>query len=504
MEVVAGVSLLILVHIVLLGLYRLWIHPLRKFPGPNLAAMTGMYRAYYTTFGDGGWLEHLKKLHRHYGPVVRVTPWELHFNVPDAFDDIHVAPKPHWSKDPGFYGSFETAEALVSLTDPQRASKRRVLLGPYFSRRGVLQLEHVVQRTVDTLIEKLFSYAETHKPANMFLAYRATTLDIITSYFFGQRFNALESPQFRNSLLVGMDDSLRTMWFGRYLPIQLDKWLPESFLRKFAPSAIFLLDQKGFLAKKLDEISANPPSLQDAGHKAIFSVLFDTSKADGVGDPWIFPRSLLLDECITLQFAGSDTVGNTCMVGTYGLLTNLGALKKLRKELDEAWPDVNMAMSYEVLEKLPYLGAVIKESLRMSPGVVSPLPRVVGPSGATIAGVVVPAGTVVSCGTYFVHNDPTLFPEPKTFKPERWLDENTRALEKYLVVFSKGSRICLGLNLAWCELYLIFANVFRKLDLEVWETRAEDLTYLDFFLPLYNGKHLTAHVRLRNTDLLAD
>ncbi|ESK83302.1 cytochrome p450 [Moniliophthora roreri MCA 2997] len=499
-ELVATLLFLYLVHNLLLAFYRVCIHPLRAFPGPKLAAMTGTYRAYYSVFGEGGWVDHLEKLHERYGPVVRVTPWELHFNSSDAYDDIHVVPKPHFPKYPAFYKSFTTPDAVVSLCDPQEASKRRILLGTYFSRRSVLQLEHVVQNTVDTLIDKLSAYAETCEPADMFLAYRATTLDIITSYLFGQRFNALDSPGFRNSLLIGLDDSLRAMWFGRYLPIQIDKWLPESFLRKISPAMSPLLDQVGFIAGKLDEIAHDPPSLNDVGHKAIFSVLFDTSKADSAGDPWIFPRQQVIDECVSLQFAGSDTVGNACMVGTFGLLTNREALGKLRRELDEAWPDSTTTINFEVLEKLPYLGAVIKESLRMSHGVASPLPRVVGASGATIAGVSVPAGTVTSCGSYFVHNDPTVFPESKQFKPERWLDENSRALEKYLVTFSKGPRICLGLNLAWCELYLIFANVFRKLDLEIWNTTIDDLKLQDFFLPMYTGNHLNARVWRRTAE----
>jgi cytochrome P450 len=111
----------------------------------------------------------------------------------------------------------------------------------------------------------------------------------------------------------------------------------------------------GYITRQLDEISANPPSLHDAGHKAIFSVLFDTSKSDTGGDPWVFPRAQVIDECFSLQFAGSDTVGNACMVGTYGLLTNKEALSRLRRELDVAWPDPQSPMTWEALEKLPYL-----------------------------------------------------------------------------------------------------------------------------------------------------
>ncbi|KAJ6598646.1 cytochrome P450, partial [Mycena sp. CBHHK59/15] len=57
------------------------------------------------------------------------------------------------------------------------------------------------------------------------------------------------------------------------------------------------------------------------------------------------------------------------------------------------------------------------------------------------------------------------------FNPERWLQPISKEIEgKYFVPFSKGPRMCLGLNLAWCELYLLFANIFRKIDMKIFNT----------------------------------
>jgi len=163
-------------------------------------------------------------------------------------------------------------------------------------------------------------------------------------------------------------------------------------------------------------------------------------------------------------------------------------------ELEEAWPEKDQKMGHEALEKLPYLTAVIKESLRMAYGVVSPLPRIVGPSSAEIAGVHIPAGTVVSIGTTFLHDNPDIFADPMSFSPERWLQPNSPELENYLVPFSKGPRSCLGINLAWCELYLLFGNVFRKLHMTVYDTTADDFKFREYFVPRYTGKYF--HVKL--------
>lgn len=98
----------------------------------------------------------------------------------------------------------------------------------------------------------------------------------------------------------------------------------------------------------------------------------------------------LYEEGQALMFGGADTVGNTLMVGTHHLLQQPAVLQRLKEELLTAWPILLEEPGLRSLEHLPYLTAVIKESLRMSSGVVSGLLRVVPPTGTTINGVTVP------------------------------------------------------------------------------------------------------------------
>jgi len=71
--------------------------------------------------------------------------------------------------------------------------------------------------------------------------------------------------------------------------------------------------------------------------------------------------------------------------------------------------------------------------------------------------------TIVSIGSTFVHYSAAIYSEPDKFIPERWL--RSTDLDNWLVAFSRGPRMCLGVNLAWAELRLGFAHVYRKFDL---------------------------------------
>jgi len=136
---------------------------------------------------------------------------------------------------------------------------------------------------------------------------------------------------------------------------------------------------------------------------------------------------------------------------------------------------------------------VIKETLRMSVPAPAGLPRVVPPSGAVISGAAIPGGTVVSQSILFVSFSEEVFTRPHEFLPDRWLEPGSKALESWLVVFSRGPRSCLGINLAHCELYLAFAYLFRRFDVREDPTKLADLTWSEHYLPLFEGQHLHAY-----------
>ena len=222
------------------------------------------------------------------------------------------------------------------------------------------------------------------------------------------------------------------------------------------------------LKRQIKDLTNDPEQLKKLPHEmTIYHRLLDKHEYKDKKVP--SPLSLY-HEAQALMFAGGDTVANALMLGFFHLLRQREQCDKLRQELQQRWPSLESRPSLRELESLKYLDAVIKESLRLSSGVTSGLLRVVPAEGATICGVQVPGEvsheffklvhqdaikqwhkisltvfkTVVSCGSTFVHYNPDIFPNPHTFRPERWLDRAD--LDNWLVAFSKGPRMCLGIK----------------------------------------------------------
>ena len=109
--------------------------------------------------------------------------------------------------------------------------------------------------------------------------------------------------------------------------------------------------------------------------------------------------------------------------------------------------DPHQPANLQQLERLPYLTAVIKESLRLSNGVSTRLARVAPDRSIYFRDWEIPKGTPVGMTSTLIHQNADIFPEPLEFIPERWLDPvMAQHMEKYLVPFSRGSRQCAGIK----------------------------------------------------------
>lgn len=175
--------------------------------------------------------------------------------------------------------------------------------------------------------------------------------------------------------------------------------------------------------------------------------------------------SRLRQEARLLFLAGTDTTGKIIVPSDptfyvdkllqspattlasiiYRLLSNPSILDRLKDELVNAMPNPDALPTGAQVEHLPYLTAIIQEGLRIQP-IATRMTRVAPDEDlhfhTPTKDWVVPKGTPMTMSARLFQRHPDIFPDPTTFKPERWLG-NPR-LDKYLIGFSKGTRACLG------------------------------------------------------------
>lgn len=153
-----------------------------------------------------------------------------------------------------------------------------------------------------------------------------------------------------------------------------------------------------------------------------------------------FQRIEMAAECMDHLAAGIDTTGDGLCFLMYQL-----SLPESFDVQDRLIQEIQLNKEKR-LDELPYLDAVIKESLRCFPPIPMSQPRYVPAGGRTIDGYFIPAGTIVSCQAHSVHRlNENVFEKGNEFIPERWLDEvKVPEMNRLFFSFGLGGRGCTG------------------------------------------------------------
>ncbi|GJE88578.1 cytochrome P450 [Phanerochaete sordida] len=475
--------------------FNLYFHPLSRFPGPRFAAVSMWWQAYVDLWEYDSLCFKLVDVHALHGDIVRIGPNELHFSQPSAYHDIY-SPRNRWTKGSYLYNAFVNrgSRSMFSILDYEPAKERRDLTANLFSRKSILGMQDLVQACIDEMCANIDEHIANKTPIHFKRAFRCCTLVTISSFCFGQTTNALSTPEFRSPLEHSIEAALPMLRVFKHIPISMKiiNNLPPSLLMYLKPGSTGHLEVVKMLLDQIHNIFANPQTLVNSDHPTIFHELMEAK------DPSVLSERVFFTEAWLYLFAGTDTSSDALTAGTLHVLGDPAIHQKLVQELREAWPKLDERPRYEDLESLPYLRAVIKESLRFSHGVTTPLTRVVPPEGAVISGQFIPGGTVVSMSNVFVHTNAEIFPEPDAFRPERWLDPSAGSLDNWLVAFGKGPRSCIGMNLAYCEMFLAFTNLFRRYDMRLNGVSPADWRWVDQFSPVYVGPPLELWAQARS------
>ncbi|KAF2103338.1 cytochrome P450 [Rhizodiscina lignyota] len=477
--------------------YRLFFHPLARFPGPKLAAATGVHEFYFSVILGGQLPFRLQRLHSVYGPIVRIGPNELHISHPEAYEEIYRAGS-KLSKWPWYYSCFGVGlSAFGSLSNAEH-SQRRAATAVFFSRQSIFSYEGILRQPVETLCKKLKSARDRGDPVDLDRAFRNVSLDAISQISFGRSFDFVERDDAAAFFHEGVGDSLKTICTVRFFPPlvpffnNMPLWLMKLMGEKLA--AVMLMKRFAREAAKtaMEQHSLSPEEASKR-HMILGHIVANRH------DPryGAVTQRRLEEEALSLIAAGADTTGNASTMAVYQLLRHPDLYERVKDEVQSAQTGPGGEFGLIQLEKLPYLTAVIKEALRMSYGLMGRLPRVVPPSGIEVLNEHIPGSTIVSMSTYLQHNNEQVFPQPSRFNPDRWLGEDGSRLDRYLVSFGKGRHACVGMNVAYAQIYLDLGLLLKEFDFALEPMSDWDMEYEDRFVGLHHAGAKRVHVRLK-------
>ncbi|RDW91761.1 hypothetical protein BP5796_01155 [Coleophoma crateriformis] len=449
-------------------IYNLYFHPLARYPGPRLAAVSN---AWYGIHWLGGkYPQDVAALHQKYGDVVRVAPNELSFNRFETYKEIYGHPgrdRAPFLKAGGPDKPNETV-GIATTRNPQVHAQIRKNLSPAFSTKALRLQTDVVLKYVHLFVEQLSRHGTKPEGVPMQQWYVWLTFDIIGDLAFGESFGAVAGAK--------TSPWVETIYSGTEATTYADVIRRIPLLMIFTPYILYmnrqlLKDSKQFFALSRQKLKTRLG--QDNSRDDFFSHIL-SQKTQHISEDY------LVAEAQTLIVAGSETTSTFLSSVTYFLSTTPLALSRLQSEIRAQFTCAD-EINADSTAKLPYLSGVIEEGLRIFSPASFGLPRVC--PGAIVNGQYIPAGVTVHTLPWSTQHDPKYWHEPSQFCPERWLPADH---EFYDPVFEKdekgaskpfsvGPRSCVGINLAYMEMRIILATLVWHFD---WEMLRQDLDWI--------------------------
>jgi hypothetical protein len=166
------------------GVRRLFLHPLAHIPGPRLAALTWWYEFYFDVIQPGQYVFKIQQLHKQYGkpmakgdskailnhlagPIIRITPDEIHVSDAGFLDTIYGPSSSSRDKYEYQLRSLRVPGGVGTTPSLEVHRRRREALSPFFSKRNVLSLEPTIADKVQQLCQLLSKYASDRTPVNL-------------------------------------------------------------------------------------------------------------------------------------------------------------------------------------------------------------------------------------------------------------------------------------------------------------------------------------------------
>ncbi|KAF9894096.1 hypothetical protein FE257_009069 [Aspergillus nanangensis] len=392
-------------------------------PGPFSTRLTKLW--YFNRVRRGHFEQDNIQLHQRYGPVVRIAPDHYTINDRAAIKTIYSTgskfAKAAWYE--GWKHPDPDRWTLFPDRDMKRHAETRKRFSSLYSMSSLVHYEEFVDQCADIFSQRLSEHAAQKKGMNLGHWFQCYAFDVIGHITFGQRFGFLDEGRDIEGTMAALQ---KLMTYSTLVGIY-----PEWHPRLFGPLSKFTWSGAGgrayimrFVQEKIRQHNDSKPKRDPAN---------GTLQTQGFLEKMILARDKDPEKVTDYHLfmmgqsnviAGSDTTAISLSAVMYYLLHNPVVLEKLRHEIDDftARGLCSTRVTFKESQEMPYFQAIMKEALRMHSATGLPLWRVVPAGGTELSGRFFPEGTVVGVNTWVAHYDEEIFPDAKSFRPERWIE----------------------------------------------------------------------------------
>ncbi|XP_047945828.1 ferruginol synthase-like [Salvia hispanica] len=410
----------------------------------------------------------LADLSKTYGPVMSLKLGSINTVVISSPDSARLVLQEH---DQAFSGRTISAAAeahgfdkisLALIPVGERWRKlRKLYREQMFSARRLDGGAGVRREKVQRLIDYLRKCSESGRAVDLGQAAFVTSFNLMSATIFSVDLIEFESgtTQHLKETVEGLMTTLGTPNVADFFPFL--KWLDPQRIKK--RSEFYLGRLLGVLGGIIDE-RFESRSMELERKNDLLAVIFDLMEES---DEYDFNFKDIRHLFVDLFVGGSDTTQSTVEWAMTELLANPEKMSNAKNELKSVIGEKKQVEESHI-SRLPYLQALIKETLRLHPPVPFLVPRQVDRE-VKIGDYIIPQHSQVFVNAWAIGSDSSIWPNPTSFKPERFLNNNIefKGQDFELIPFGSGRRMCPGLPLADRMLSLMLGSMLHNFEWEM-------------------------------------
>jgi len=442
-------------------------------------------------FGSGPWnlhqissseldMERAQKHGRIYGFYDMSTPW-ICIADPNIVKKLLV-------KNFESFSSHQLTSAdqkfrTLEQANGQEWKELRKGLSPTFSSSKIRGMLNLLDGGVNQMITHLEEVTKKDRVVvNIKDVFQKMTLDVIARCAFGIDSNSFANPD--NKMLASgrnifeefiLCDSVSTGFWHMFNAF-------GEILQKLI--AIYPTDYKS-LWQIGHKICFERESRGTGGQGDLVDRLIELRARHAKGELPSLTSEQIIGQAIIFIMAGFETTASTLSSLSYCLAKNPDVLEKLVDEVDRVVETSEGKIDQESIREMPYLEACIKETLRILPPIFRTDRTCV--KDWEEDGLFIPKGMNINIPVFVIHHDPSIWAEPETFRPERFLKEEEASIQACSwLPFGGGPRQCIGERFAMVEMKIAMTRLLSKFRIEANEKTKMELRKGDQFLLSYD------------------